>query len=114
MKKSGYRTIYHIYLIFFLSMLGALIAAIVVFCLLITVRTTDGAAMRTVIVGGVAAAVALGVWVPGQGILAPLSAAVAAGVVILLLRRNLGGMSGDISGAAITLAELAGSAALLL
>ena len=57
---------------------------------------------------------ALGVWVPGQGILAPLSAAVAAGVVILLLRRNLGGMSGDISGAAITLAELAGSAALLL
>jgi len=62
----------------------------------------------------VAAAVALGVWVPGQGVLAPLSAAVAAGVVILLLRRNLGGMSGDISGAAITLAELAGSAALLL
>ena len=62
----------------------------------------------------VAAAVALGVWVPGQGILAPLSAAVAAGIVILLLRRNLGGMSGDISGAAITLAELAGSAALLL
>ena len=47
MKKSGYRTIYHIYLIFFLSMLGALIAAIVVFCLLITVRTTDGAAMRS-------------------------------------------------------------------
>lgn len=62
----------------------------------------------------VAAAVALGVWLPGQGVLAPLSAAVTAGVVILLLRRNLGGMSGDISGAAITLAELAGSAALLL
>ena len=47
MKKSGYRTIYHIYLIFFLSMLGALIAAIVIFCLLITVRTPDGAAMRS-------------------------------------------------------------------
>ena len=62
----------------------------------------------------VAAAVALGVWLPGQGILAPLWAAATAGVVILLLRRNLGGMSGDISGAAITLAELAGSAALLL
>ena len=47
MKKSGYRTIYHIYLIFFLSLLGALIAAIVVFCLLITVRTPDGSAMRS-------------------------------------------------------------------
>ena len=47
MKKSGYRTIYHIYLIFFLSLLGALIVAIVVFCLLITVRTPDGSAMRS-------------------------------------------------------------------
>lgn len=61
-----------------------------------------------------AGCVALGFLVPGRGVLGPVLAAVTAGIVILLLRRNLGGMSGDISGAAITLAELMGSAALLL
>lgn len=61
-----------------------------------------------------AGCVALGFLVPGRDILGPALATVTAGIVIWLLRRNLGGMSGDISGAAITLAELLGSAALLL
>lgn len=42
MKKSGFRTIFHVYFIFFLSLLGAMIAAIILFYFLITVRTPNG------------------------------------------------------------------------
>ncbi|MPM42013.1 Adaptive-response sensory-kinase SasA [bioreactor metagenome] len=47
MKKSGYRTIFHIYLIFFLSLLGAIIAAIGLFYLLVTVQTPSGTTIRS-------------------------------------------------------------------
>lgn len=47
MKKSGYRTIFHIYLIFFLSLLGAIIAAIGLFCLLITVQMPGGTTIKS-------------------------------------------------------------------
>lgn len=47
MKKSGYRTIFHIYLIFFLSLLGAIIAAIGLFYLLVTVQTPGGSNIRS-------------------------------------------------------------------
>jgi signal transduction histidine kinase len=47
MKKSGYRIIFHIYLIFFLSLLGAIIAAIGIFYLLITVQTQGGSTLRS-------------------------------------------------------------------
>lgn len=47
MKKSGYRTILHIYLIFFLSLLGTILAAIGLFLLLITVQKPDGTATRS-------------------------------------------------------------------
>ncbi len=47
MKKSGYRTILHIYLIFFLSLLGTLLASISLFLLLITVQKPDGTATRS-------------------------------------------------------------------
>ena len=47
MKKSGYRTIFHIYLIFFLSLFGAIIAAIGIFYLLITVQTPGGSTIRS-------------------------------------------------------------------
>lgn len=47
MKKSGYRTIFHIYLIFFLSLLGAIIATIGVFYLLITVQMQGGTTIRS-------------------------------------------------------------------
>ncbi|PKM50562.1 MAG: sensor histidine kinase [Firmicutes bacterium HGW-Firmicutes-7] len=47
MKKSGYRTIFHIYLIFFLSLLGTTLSAIGLFLLLITVQTSDGATVRS-------------------------------------------------------------------
>lgn len=47
MKKSGYRTIFHIYLIFFLSLLGVIIATIGIFYLLITVQTQDGSTIRS-------------------------------------------------------------------
>lgn len=47
MKKSGYRTIFHIYLIFFLSLLGAIIAAIGVFYFIITVQTPNGSTVRS-------------------------------------------------------------------
>lgn len=56
----------------------------------------------------------LGLLLPGWSALAPFSAVCAAGGMILALRRNLGGMSGDISGAAITVGELVGAAILLL
>ncbi|WP_303740720.1 sensor histidine kinase [Lutispora saccharofermentans] len=47
MKKSGYRIIFHIYLIFFLSLLGAIIASISLFYLLITVQTPGGSTIRS-------------------------------------------------------------------
>lgn len=47
MKKSGYRTILHIYLIFFLSLLAAILAAICLLFLLITVQKPDGTAARS-------------------------------------------------------------------
>jgi len=47
MKKSGYRTIFHIYLIFFLSLLGAIIAAIGLFYLLVTVQTPSGSTIKS-------------------------------------------------------------------
>lgn len=47
MKKSGYRTIFHIYLIFFTSMLGAIIAAVCLFFLLVTVQTPGGSMIKS-------------------------------------------------------------------
>lgn len=47
MKKSAYRTIFHIYLIFFLSLLGTIIAAIGLSLLLITVQKPDGETVRS-------------------------------------------------------------------
>lgn len=47
MKKSGYRTIFHIYLIFFLTLLGTILAAIALFFMLITVRLPDGSSVRS-------------------------------------------------------------------
>lgn len=47
MKKSGYRTVFHIYLIFFLSLLGAIITAIGLSYLLITVQTPGGSIIRS-------------------------------------------------------------------
>ena len=61
-----------------------------------------------------AVSVGLGMLLSGRGFLPPAAAVMAAAVTVFSLRRNLGGMCGDISGAAITLGELAGSAAVLL
>lgn len=47
MRKSGYRTVFHIYLIFFLAMLGAVLAALGLLFLLITVRRPDGSLVRS-------------------------------------------------------------------
>nr|WP_314460437.1 HAMP domain-containing sensor histidine kinase [uncultured Clostridium sp.] len=47
MKKSGYCTIFHIYLIFFLSLLGTIAAAIALLYLLITVKTAAGSTIRS-------------------------------------------------------------------
>jgi signal transduction histidine kinase len=47
MKKSGYRSIFHVYLIFSLSLLVALLAAVGLFYLMITVRTPDGTLLRS-------------------------------------------------------------------
>lgn len=47
MKKSGYRTIFHIFLIFFTSMLGTMIAAIGLFYLLVTVQTPGGSTIKS-------------------------------------------------------------------
>lgn len=41
MKKSGYRTIFHIYLIFLLGLLGAFLASACFFFLLITFKLYD-------------------------------------------------------------------------
>lgn len=46
-KKSGYRSILHVYLIFFLSLLVALLAAAGLFYLMITVRAPDGTLLRS-------------------------------------------------------------------
>ncbi len=47
MKKSGYRTIFHVYLIFFLSLLGAVFAAVGLFYLLITVQSPGGSTRKS-------------------------------------------------------------------
>lgn len=47
MKKSGYCTIFHIYLIFFLSLLGTVITAASLFYLLIAVKTPTGINTRS-------------------------------------------------------------------
>ena len=47
MKKSGYFTIFHIYLIFFLSLLGTIAASLALFYLLITVKTSTGTTIRS-------------------------------------------------------------------
>ena len=47
MRKSGYRTIFHIYVIFFLSLLGTVIAAVAFSFMLITVRQPDGTRSRS-------------------------------------------------------------------
>ena len=56
----------------------------------------------------------LGFLLPGASAFSPAAAALTAAGTVILLRRNLGGMCGDISGAAITLGEAVGCAALLL
>lgn len=61
-----------------------------------------------------AVSVGLGMLLSGRVFLPPAAAVMAAAVTVFSLRRNLGGMCGDISGPAITLGELAGSAAVLL
>lgn len=58
--------------------------------------------------------VGMGFFLPDHAALCPAVGMLAAAVAVLLLRRNLGGMCGDISGAAITAGELFGCAALLL
>lgn len=47
MKRSGYRTIFHIYLIFFLSLLGAVLLAGGLFFLTITIQKPDGRVARS-------------------------------------------------------------------
>lgn len=47
MKRSGYRTIFHIYLIFFLSLLGAVLLAGCLVFLTITVQKPDGGITRS-------------------------------------------------------------------
>lgn len=61
-----------------------------------------------------AVCVGLGFLLPERGFLCVPVAVASAGLTVFLLRRNLGGMCGDISGAAITLGEACGCAALLL
>lgn len=47
MKKSGYRSMLHIYLIVFLSLLGTILAACAMFLMLVTVRKPDGETVRS-------------------------------------------------------------------
>ena len=47
MKQSGYRTIFHIYLIFFLSLLGTLIAVCCLLVMLITTTNPNGKTVRS-------------------------------------------------------------------
>lgn len=47
MKRSGYRTIFHIYLIFFLSLLGAVLLAGCLIFMTISIQTPDGIIARS-------------------------------------------------------------------
>ncbi|MDC7289656.1 HAMP domain-containing histidine kinase [Blautia schinkii] len=47
MKRSGYRTIFHIYLIFFLSLLGTVLLAVGLIFLTITIQKPDGRMARS-------------------------------------------------------------------
>ena len=47
MKKSGYRTTFHIYFIFLLTLIGTILSAILLFFLLITVQKPDGSYVRS-------------------------------------------------------------------
>lgn len=47
MKSSGYRSIFHIYLIFFLSLSGALAAAVILSFLLFSLQKPDGSLVRS-------------------------------------------------------------------
>ncbi len=47
MKRSGYRTIFHIYLIFFLSLLGTVLLAGVLFLQTVFIQTPNGASVRS-------------------------------------------------------------------
>lgn len=47
MKQSGYKTIFHIYLLFFLAFLGTVILAGVLVFMTITIRTPDGMTARS-------------------------------------------------------------------
>lgn len=47
MRRSGYRAIFHIYLIFFLSLLAALLLAVCLFFMTLSIRTPDGAVKRS-------------------------------------------------------------------
>lgn len=47
MRKSGYRSIFHIYLIFFLAFLGAACVSVIFFFSVITVRLPDGSFKRS-------------------------------------------------------------------
>ena len=47
MKRSGYRTVFHIYMIFFLSLLGTFLLAGSLFFLTITIQKADGQMARS-------------------------------------------------------------------
>ncbi|MDO4274353.1 MAG: HAMP domain-containing sensor histidine kinase [Eubacteriales bacterium] len=47
MKKSGYRAVFHIYMIFFLALLGAVIFSVIFFFSVITVHLPDGTGVRS-------------------------------------------------------------------
>lgn len=47
MKQSGYRTIFHIYLIFFLSLLGAVLLAGCLIFMTVSIQTPDGSIARS-------------------------------------------------------------------
>lgn len=47
MKKSGYRTSFHIYLIFLLALAGTVLGAAILFLLLITVQKQDGTSVKS-------------------------------------------------------------------
>ena len=47
MKKSGYRTILHIYMMFFLALSGVVLVTAGLFFLLITVSNPDGSVIRS-------------------------------------------------------------------
>ena len=100
-----------------LAALWALSRATAGFCLLVVPNARrDGLAAAVVPTGGrlalaVQAVVAVGaavVWDPVPGLLAAAGLLVAAGGVVLLARRRLGGITGDVLGAAIVLGQVAG------